>query len=54
MHAKIIPEWAPAPQAVLRTMKKPAFEKIILEDESADNKVVPSDEGEQGPQLATA
>jgi len=55
MHAKIIPEWAPQPQPLLRTMRKPKLKKIKIPDEAEEKKkVVPVDQGGEGPQLATA
>merc|ERR1712012_452803 len=51
LHAKIVPEWAPAPQPLLRTMRKPRFKPIKMDPEEgsdSEKKVVPSDEGGQG------
>ena len=57
IHSKIVPDWMPPRQAVLRTLRKPHFEPVgdVPDPGTALQEQAPTEpEQPQGPALATA
>ena len=53
LHGKVVPDWMPPRQEILRTIRKPNMEPVE-ETEKEDSKEVAETGTPDGPQLATA
>ena len=47
MHGKIVPDWMPPRQPVLRTLRKPSFTPVEEDKDTKEGKDVDASKGEE-------
>ncbi len=54
IHGKVVPDWMPSRQTLVRTLKKPKFEPIVEDEDDEKSEEVTVKDGETPQGLATA